>query len=111
MKKATDACGCDGVDNNGKPGLDFSVSGCQLSNEYGGVFCKKSAESYCRNKVEELANAYRKANTGKNKYCSEKDPTYRGIQEAATYCKGKGMIRNQTTLREKIKALKNLSAS
>ena len=103
MKKATDACGCDGVDDNGKPGLDFSVSGCHLSNEYeyDGVFCKKSADSYCRNKVEELAAAYRKANTGKNKHCSEKDPTYRGIQDAAAYCKGKGMLRNQTNFKKK----------
>ena len=101
MKKATDACGCDGVDDTGKPGLDLKVSGCQLSNEDNRVGCKKSADSYCRNKVDELANAYRKANTGKNKYCSEKDPTYRGIQAAAAYCKGKGTIINQTNFKHR----------
>ena len=84
-KETAEACKCTGTNSQ----LKLSVSGCQLEFEDGSVFCKKSADSYCRDTVAKLAAEYRNAETGNNKYCSEKNPTYRGIQELAAYCEGR----------------------
>ena len=85
MRTATEACNCMGSNSR----LDFFISGCQLDGKDIGVFCKKSADSRCRDAVAEMAKVYRDVNSYKKEYCYENDRTYRGIQEAAALCEGK----------------------
>lgn len=85
MKTAAEACSCVGSNSKG----DLSVSGCQLEEKDIGLFCKKSADSRCRDAVAEMAKVYRNSNSYKKEYCYENDDTYRGVQEAAALCESK----------------------
>ena len=95
MNQALEVCGCRGSDSK----INLTLASCQLESKLDNANCKKSAASQCRDAVGELAMAYERAdNALKQKSVSLaercfEDSSYRAIQEAAAYCKGKQIIK------------------